>query len=80
MHADCAMCTCISQVMHPHVATDGGELVTNECEDKILLYAVHDTLVEVEDLLATREVEWVLPDGVADAQVEEEVVGRRQEG
>ena len=66
--------------MCPRVAIDGGELVTNECEDKILLYAVHDTLAEVEDLLATREVERVLPDGVADAQVEEEVVGRGQEG
>ncbi len=55
--------------MRPHVATDGGELVTNECKDEILLYAVHDTLVEVEDLLATREVEWVLPDRAVDAQV-----------
>ena len=66
--------------MCPRVAIDGGELVTNECEDKILLYGVHDTLAEVEDLLATREVERVLQDGAADAQAEEEVVGRGEEG
>ena len=66
--------------MHPHVATDSGKLVTNECKGEILPYAVHDTLVEVEDLLATREVEWVLQDGVADAQAEEEVVGHGEEG
>ncbi len=55
--------------MCPRVATDSGKLVTNECKGEILPYAVHDTLVEVEDLLATREVEWVLPDRAMDAQV-----------
>ena len=66
--------------MRPRVATDGGKLVTNECEGEILPYAVHDTFAEVEDLLATREVERVLQDGAADAQAEEEVVGRGEEG
>ncbi len=59
---------------------DRGELVTNEGEDEVLPYAVRDAFAKAEDPLAAGEVEGVLPDGAADVLVEEEVVGRGQEG
>ena len=58
---------------------DAGKLVTNEGEDKVLPDAVRDAFAEAEDPLAAGKVEGVLPDGAADALVEEEVVSRGQE-
>ena len=59
---------------------DARELVADESEDEVLPDAIRDALAKAKNPLAAGEVEGVLPDGATDALVEEEVVGRREEG
>ena len=59
---------------------DASELVADESEDEVLPDAIRDALAEAEDPFPAGKVEGVLPDGAADALVEEEVVRRREEG
>lgn len=57
-----------------------GELVANDSEDEVLPKAVRNALAETDYPLAAGEVKRVLPDGTADARVEEEIVSGGKEG